>query len=115
MQALMEELVTAPARLTITVNEGAVTFVLPDGRTQRHATTGKKEKHQLDSASLETVAKWEHDVLVREIDAGGGLKVRETYTVPAGPRRLEVNVKVEDRRMPRPVTLKRVYDDALGR
>ena len=114
MQALMEELLAAPARLTITVEDAAVTFVLPDGRTQRYATSGKKEKHQLDSASVETVTKWERSALLRET-TGGGLNVRETYTVSARSRQLEVTVKVEDRRMPRPLSLKRVYDDVLAR
>lgn len=85
------------------------------GRSQRFITSGRKEKHQLDSATVETKTQWDGDKLVKEISAGSGLKVTETYSLSDNSRQLLVTIKVENWRLPQPLLVRRVYDDALAR
>lgn len=93
---MMRELMTPPAALTITQNSDTIVFTFSDGRTQRYATDGKKEKHQLDSGTIETKTQWKEGQLVKEIDAGNGVKIVETYVLKTEDgRSLEVHVSME--------------------
>lgn len=99
---MMREIMTPPTTLTITQNADNVVFTFADGRTQKYATDGKKEKHQFDSGTLETKTQWKNGQLVKEIDAGNGMKVTETYVLKTDEgRALEVHVSMEGGRMMR--------------
>jgi hypothetical protein len=98
----MREVMTPPTTLAITQNADNVVFTFSDGRTQKYVTDGKKEKHQLDSATVETKTQWKNGQLVKEIDAGNGMKITETYVLRTDEgRSLEVHVSVEGGRMMR--------------
>ena len=114
-RALIEELMTPPAMLTIADADGAVTFTEADGRTRTYKTDNRKEKHQATNATVETRARWEEGSLVIETDLGDGLKATQTYSVGADPRQLTVLTKLEGGpgRMSRQRPPRRtVYDDA---
>jgi hypothetical protein len=114
-RALIEELMTPPAMLTIGDADGAVTFTESDGRTRTYKTDNRKEKHQVTNATVETRTHWEEGSLVIEIDLGDGLKATQTYSVGADPRQLTVLTKLEGGpgRMSRQRPPRRsVYDDA---
>jgi hypothetical protein len=114
-RALIEELMTPPAMVTIADADGAVTFTEVDGRTRTYKTDNRKEKHQAANATVETRARWEEGSLVIETDLGEGLKATQTYSVGAAPRQLTVLTKLEggEGRMSRQRPPQRtVYDDA---
>lgn len=113
MQDTMRQVTEPPTRLTITQTETDVTITDGDGRSQKLATTGKGEKHQFGSRTVETKTRWDGTRLVKEMSLGDGVKVTEIYTLATDPRRLDVNVKVEGLPMNR--TLRRVYDDVSER
>lgn len=113
MRELVGELMTPPRRLTIVLGQDTVTFTDERGRTQRYATNWKKEKHQLDAGTIETKTRWEGAELVREIQAGTGLKVTERYAVLPDTSQLQVTAKFEHSREPSSERLlRRVYDSA---
>jgi hypothetical protein len=112
VEAMMRELFDAPPSFVVSASGGAVSFTDADGRTQTFATTGKKEKHQLDAGIIETRTKWDQDVLVKKISLGSGPDVTETYNV-LETGQLQVVLKVGgDRSGVRPV--RRVYDKREG-
>jgi len=114
-RAVIEELMTPSATLTISDADGAVTFTESDGRTRTYKTDNRKEKHQAANATVETRARWEEGSLVIETDLGEGLKVTQTYSAGADPRQLTILTKLEGGpgRMSRQRPPRRtVYDDA---
>ena len=110
---LVREVTEAPAELIITLGDGIVTFTDHEGRVKRYATTGKKEKHQMDAGVVETSTRWDKDALVLSFKGGNGVKVTRTYTLAPEGRQLWVEVKVENPRMPRSAPLRHVYDPAM--
>lgn len=80
-RSLMREVLEAPRRFLITVEDPLVIFTFPDGRVVRYRADGKDEKHQLTSGTVKTRAKWEADRLEIETDLGSGVKITHTYKV----------------------------------
>ena len=116
MRATMAEAMQAPAKLNITVRSTAVTFVDADGVSQNFATRNEKEKHTLGVRAVETKTRWNDGRLIREVHFAGGLKRTETYSLlPGEKRQLELTLKIEGGRMPDPITVKSIYDDAIAR
>lgn len=114
-RAVLEELMTPSAMLTINDADGAVTFTEADGRTRTYKTDNRKEKHQVTNGTVETRTRWEEGSLVIETDLGEGLKLTQTYSAGADPRQLTVLTKLEGGpgRMSRQRPPRRtVYDDA---
>lgn len=114
-RALIEEMMTPPAMLTIGDADGTVTFTESDGRTRSYKTDNRKEKHQATNGTVETRTRWEEGSLVIETDLGEGLKATQSYSVGADPRQLTVLTKLEGGpgRMSRQRPPRRtVYDDA---
>jgi len=115
LQAQMRSVLEPPERLMITVEADSVIFTLADGRTQRLPTNGKKVKVMIDETETETQVKWDKARLVKISSLAGGTRVTETYAVEGDSRRLQVTVKIENWRMPQPLSVRRVYDDAVAR
>jgi hypothetical protein len=114
-RAVIEELMTPSAMLTINDADGAVTFTEADGRTRTYKTDNHKEKHQVTNGTVETRTRWEEGSLVIETELGEGLKLTQTYSAGAEPRQLTVLTKLEGGpgRMSRQRPPRRtVYDDA---
>jgi hypothetical protein len=112
MRELMRELLEPSTRLTIVVKSGEVAITDALGRTQRFATNGSKEKHQLDAGTIETKTRWNGSELVKDVTAGSGMKMVETYAIDPATGQLNVTVKFEGGRGP-DEPMKRVYDPAL--
>lgn len=109
-QDVVRELTDPSPRLTIIQTERDITFIDADGHSQKLATTGEKEKHQLGSGTVETHTTWDGPRLVKQTSVPEGMtKITETYSLNAEKRQLEVAVKLEGARG-RAFTLRRVYD-----
>jgi len=115
MEAVLKKALEAPIRLAITEKESAVVFFGANGRLQRFATTNKAEPHEFDYGSVATKTRWDGASLVMEVSLEYGLRIIEAYTVTSGPRQMHVTVKAENWRLSQPVSVERVYDDALDR
>ena len=111
-RSLMKEVLEAPQRLIITVEEPLVIFTYADGRVARYKADGKEEKHQFTSGTVKTKAKWEIDRLSIETDLGDGFKITHAYKTRPDPRQLVVTTMTpgQSKDLP-PVT--HVYDEAL--
>jgi hypothetical protein len=89
-RALMQEVMTLPARMTITQDGSKVVVIEPDGVVRTYVADGAVEKHQLTSGTIETRAKWDGPALRLEIRIGDRMTVIRTFEVRDDPRRLEV-------------------------
>jgi hypothetical protein len=107
---VMREVMESPTHLIVTVGEGTVTFVQADGRSQRFTTDGKKEKHQLQSATIETKTKWDGASLRQELDLGDGQKMVRTFSVPGDTGQLTVAATLGDDGNGRRPPVRLVYD-----
>jgi hypothetical protein len=109
-RALMEELMTAMPRLSIfQQEEGRIVFVDADAHARTFTTNGKKERHQLQSGTLETTTKWDGATLVQHSTLGGGVTVTQTFALDEA-RRLVISSTLDDSRIGRMPPNKRVYD-----
>ena len=111
-RSLMKEVLEAPLRLIITVEEPLVIFTYVDGRVARYKADGKEEKHQYTSGTVKTKAKWEVDRLTIETNLGDGFKITHAYKIKPDPRQLVVTTMTpgQSKDLP-PIT--HVYDEAL--
>jgi hypothetical protein len=111
-RSLMKEVLEAPLRLTITVEEPLVIFTYADGRVARYKADGKEEKHQFASGTVKTNTKWEVDRLTIETNLGDGFKITHAYKINPDPRQLVVMTMTpgQSKDLP-PIT--HVYDEAL--
>lgn len=107
---VMREVTESPAHLIVTVGDGSVTFVQADGRSQRFATNDKKEKHQLQSATIETKTKWDSLSLRQEIDLGDDQKVVRTFSVSSETGQMTVSTSFGDDGNGRRPPMRTVYD-----
>jgi hypothetical protein len=109
-RALFKEVLEAPTRFQITLEEPLVIFTYPDGRVVRYKTDWKEERHQYTSGTVKTKTKWEAGRLVIETDLGEGMKVTHDYKTDGDPRQLVVTLQLpgQSRDLP-PVT--HVYDE----
>ena len=107
---VMREVMESPTRLIVTVGEGTVTFVQADGRSQRFTTDGKKEKHQLQSATIETKTKWDGASLRQELDLGDDQKIIRIFSVPGDTGQLTVSTTFGDDGNGRRPPTRLVYD-----
>jgi hypothetical protein len=73
---------------------------------------GKPVKQESDSgAKQEVTAKWRGNKLVLETKTDRG-RITETFELASDGRELNITTKVEDSRLPKAVSIKRVYDTA---
>lgn len=115
MRTRMSRATESPAKLTITHGDGSITFSEGAGRSQTLTTNNKKEKKTFDNQTVEIKTKWDHGRLVKETSLGDGMTLTETYSLDPETRRLNVQLKFTNSRMPRPLTLRRVYDGETAR
>ncbi len=117
MRDAMRELLQPAVRLTIVQRDDTVTFTDDEGRVRKFVANGKKEKHQLDAATLETTSRWKDGALVIEWKTGRGPTVVRTYRANAETRQLTVETTMKGGRGgpgggDRP-PVRHVYDAAL--
>ena len=94
-RALVQEVLTLPARMTITQDGDKVVVIEPDGVVRTYVVNGAAEKHQLTNGTIETKAKWQGTTLRMEIVVGARMKLVRTFEVRDDPRRLEVTTAFE--------------------
>lgn len=82
--AVMREVMTPTAHWVITGEAEVVTLTDADGRSSRYTTNGKKEKHQLSNASIETKSRWENGQLRQELSLPAGMKALRVFAVVEG-------------------------------
>jgi len=112
-QALMQEVMTLPPRVTITQDGDKVVFIEPDGVVRTYVASGQAEKHQLTNGTIETRSSWDGPSLKMEITLGQrGVLVR-TFSIKDDPRRLEVSTAFD--RAPKDARHLTVYDEAEPR
>jgi hypothetical protein len=99
-----------PGRLTITQTDRAITFTDGDGRSQRLATTGEKQRISIGRGTVEVRTKWDGERLVKETSLARGMKVTETYSVVSDAKRLQVMIKLEGSHLQQAVNFRRFYD-----
>ena len=110
-RALMQEVLTMPARLTLSQDGDKVVFIEPDGVVRTYVANGAAEKHQLTSGTIETKAKWAGPTLRMEIVVGARMTLVRTFRVTDDPRRLQVSTVFEGG--PKDQGQLTVYDEAL--
>lgn len=109
MREVMEELTQAVERFTIVQPEpGVITIVDADGHTRTFSVSGKKERHQLRSATVEVESRWDGPALRQEISTGN-VRIIQTFFRDVEQNRLTVTLASSDSRRGMP-PLKRVYD-----
>jgi hypothetical protein len=109
MRAVMDELMQAVDRFTIVQPEPTVvTIIDADGHTRTFSVSGKKEPHQLQSATVDVQSRWDGAALRQEISTGSVHIVR-TFVRDVERNRLTVTVASSDSRRALP-PIKRVYD-----
>lgn len=112
-RALMQEVLTLPARVTITQDGNKVVFIEPDGVVRTYVANGASEKHQLTNGTIETKSKWNGAALRMEITIGARATLVRTFEVRDDPRRLEVATAFAGGRKDQAQLT--VYDETPGR
>lgn len=107
---LLKEVVEAPTRFQITVEDPLVIFTHPDGRVVRYRTDWKEERHQYPSGTVKTKAKWDAGRLLIETNLGDGVKVTHAYKSAGDPRQLVVTLDLPGQSKDLPA-ITHVYDE----
>ena len=109
-RALLKEVLEAPMRFQVTVEDPMVLFTFPDGRVVRYKADWKEERHQYTSGTVKTKTKWDEGRLVIETDLGDGMKITHGFKTSGDPRQLVVSIELpgQSRDLP-PIT--HVYDE----
>ena len=94
LRALMDEVLEAPSRFQITLEDPYVIFTHADGRVVRYHANWRDERHQYTSGTVKTKTKWDAGRLIIETDIGDGMKVTHAYSLSAEARQLVVNVQL---------------------
>ncbi len=90
--------------VSLTDDDGRVVTLKPDGTTVKEEQFGQ---------SIERTTKWDGRSLVTTAKLKGGAKVTQTFTKASEGLALVVVTRVAGGRLPRPLELKRVYDQAF--
>jgi hypothetical protein len=109
----MRELLRPKQRLEITQTDSAITVkddagwvrdLVPDGR--------KVREEQSQGGPAEVESEWKGEKLVSHRKLDEGAEVKETFTLDKKTGELVVDLEVKSKRLPRPVTMKRIYEKA---
>ena len=95
MRDTMHELLQPATRLTIVQHDDTVSFTDDQGHVRKFVANGKDEKHQLQSATLETKSAWKDGKLVIQWETGRGPTVVRSYRVDAELHRLVVETSMK--------------------
>ena len=111
MQAAMQDLLSAPNRMTVVQDGSDVLFTYDDGRVMRLIPDGEKHAGIAGNGiQVERRARWDGDLLIAEIQVPSGVKIVQTYDAPFEVGQLIVTTTLEGGRLPEERTLRRVYD-----
>jgi len=101
-----------PSRqLTISQSDSTVSLTGQDGQTQVLHLDGRKERIELPGIEpVEITSRWKGGKLTIERKFGSIGTVRETYTLGADGKELNVEVRITGAEITQPLDMKRVYD-----
>ena len=111
MQAAMQDLLSAPNRMTVVHDGSDVLFTYDDGRVMRLIPDGNKHAGIAgDGIQIERRVRWDGDLLIAEIQVPSGVKIVHTFDAPFEAGQLIVTTTVKGGRISEERTLRRVYD-----
>jgi hypothetical protein len=109
----MERALEAPRVLIIVQHEAGLNLTDDEGRVTTLKPDGVKVSEQQAGASIERTTKWDDRSLVTTTKLSNGAKVTQTFTKVSEGLQLVVITRIEGGRIPTPIEIKRVYDQAL--
>ncbi len=109
----IERALEAPRFLIIVQRENHLSLTDDEGRVTTLKPDGTKVVEQQAGASVERTTRWDDRSLVTTAKLGDGAKVTQTFTKVFDGLQLVIITRVEGGHLPRPVELKRVYDQAF--
>lgn len=121
MQELMNDVRRPSATLTISHNDPSLAITDAQDHTRVFQTTGKKDKHQFESGTVDSTTRWDGNKLVTEYDLGNGRKVRYTYSLVPATKQLVEQITMDGgpggnaRNGRGAPTIKLVYDSAKAK
>jgi hypothetical protein len=81
IRALVQEMATAPGKVTIVVQPTEVQLTYDTGQFFRYMTGDQQESHDLTNGTIKTRTRWDGPVLTQDIDCGNNFKFVRTYSV----------------------------------
>jgi hypothetical protein len=106
----MEERMRAAEVLEIIQSDSELTVNETGDDRLVHTETFYTDGRKSEQGKLETNAKWRGKKFVVETKLERGGKMTRTYELQSGGRELYVILKVENERMPQPLSIRSVYD-----
>lgn len=100
--------------LVLTVGAGTATFYQPDGSRQVYRLSGRRERHDLGSGPVRTMATWDGATLRLQIDGDRGIRIVQTFSLDTQTRRLVVITSPDPRRLPMN-RVRLIYDPLIDR
>ena len=108
---LVRDLMEVPEGLKVTVSAEGVTITDDLDRERLYPTDNKMRKYQLGAAQYEARARWDGAAFKKEIQAGRGFKMFETYFLSDDGKRMFVIIRIGEQTKNAPVVgVNRVYD-----
>lgn len=102
MREVMTAMRQAPRRLVIIEKEDALVLTDEKGDIQRLLPDGQQHKQIFGTVQIDRTTKWKGNDLVTAIDAGGGMKLVQTYTILPETKQLSVTGTMENPRARNP-------------
>lgn len=109
----MDRVIEAPRFFIVVQREDSVILTDDQGRVTTLRPDGVKAVEQQAGGSVERTTKWDGRALVTTTRLGNGAKVTQTFTKVFDGLQLVIVTRVEGGKLPSPIELKRVYDQAF--
>jgi hypothetical protein len=109
----MERALEAPRFFIVVQHEGNLILTDDQGRVTTLKPDGTKVVEQQAGGSVERTTKWDDRALVTTAKLSNGAKVTQTFTKVFDGLQLVIATRIEGGRLPHPIEVKRVYDQAF--
>jgi hypothetical protein len=100
--------------LVLTIGPGTATFYQRDGSRQVYRLSGRRERRDLGSGPVWTMATWDGQALRLQVEDGRGIRIVQTFSLDRHTRRLLVVTSPDARRLPMN-TVRLIYDPLIDR
>ncbi len=112
----IQELLRAKQRLEIVQTDSSLMIKDDAGWEREIYPDGRKMREELSQGGpAEVVSRWKGEKLVTARKLDRGAELTETYSLDRKTGALVVQLEMKSRRMPRAISLKRVYDAGAGK
>ena len=109
----MERALEAPRFYIIVQREGSVILTDDQGRVTTLKPDGTKVLGEQAGVAVDRTTRWDDRNLVTTAKLSNGAKVTQTFTKVFDGLQLVIVTRIEGGKLPRPIELKRVYDQAF--